>query len=198
MCCVVFSVKYRVKITQPKDRKEYFRLYRLKNNRSDYFKAYRESHPDYGKKWREARIEEQRAYEASYREQNREKFRLWQKNFRERNKDNLEYRLSKSLRQRLRSAIKGVTKGSSAMILVGCTIEKLKKHLESQFQFGMTWGNYGQWHIDHIKPCASFNLSDPAQQIKCFHYSNLQPLWAKENISKGKKLLTLTEESSIL
>ncbi|GAI33061.1 unnamed protein product, partial [marine sediment metagenome] len=61
-----------------------------------------------------------------------------------------------------------------------------KKHLEKRFVKGMSWKNYGKWHIDHIKPCATFNLSEKKEQRKCFHYSNLQPLWAKENLSKNK------------
>jgi hypothetical protein len=53
----------------------------------------------------------------------------------------------------------------------------------------MTWDNYGKygWHLDHIKPCSSFNLKDPEQQLQCFHWSNQQPLWAKDNLSKGAK-----------
>ena len=51
----------------------------------------------------------------------------------------------------------------------------------------MTWENHGEWHIDHIKPCASFNLLNEDEQKKCFHYTNLQPLWASENLSKGCK-----------
>ena len=54
----------------------------------------------------------------------------------------------------------------------------------------MTWENHGRygWHIDHIMPCSSFDLTDPEQQKKCFHYTNLQPLWAHENMSKGAKI----------
>jgi len=72
------------------------------------------------------------------------------------------------------------------MKLVGCSIDFLKQHLENKFKPGMSWKNYGKWHIDHIRPCASFDLRKPAEQKKCFHYSNLQPLWAKENLVKGK------------
>lgn len=71
------------------------------------------------------------------------------------------------------------------MELVGCSIDKLKQHLESKFTEGMSWDNYGDWHVDHIKPCASFDLSDPEQQRLCFNYKNLQPLWAADNLSKG-------------
>jgi hypothetical protein len=52
----------------------------------------------------------------------------------------------------------------------------------------MSWKNYGKWHIDHIRPCSSFDLSDPQQQRTCFNYSNLQPLWAKDNLNKSNKL----------
>jgi hypothetical protein len=62
-------------------------------------------------------------------------------------------------------------------------------HLQLQFRDGMSWNNYGRvWHVDHIKPCASFNLLDESEQLKCFHYSNLQPLFAHENLVKGDSL----------
>jgi hypothetical protein len=70
--------------------------------------------------------------------------------------------------------------------MLGCTIEELWKHLEKKFKPGMTKENHGKWHVDHIIPCAIFDLSKPEEQIKCFHYTNLQPLWAIDNIRKGK------------
>ena len=73
------------------------------------------------------------------------------------------------------------------MFLLGCEIDYLMYHLQERFKPGMSWDNYGDWHIDHIKPCAKFNLSDPRQQLKCFNYKNLQPLWAEDNLSKGAK-----------
>ena len=73
------------------------------------------------------------------------------------------------------------------MELTGCSKNDLLKHLESKFTEGMTFENYGEWHIDHIRPCASFNLEDPEEQKKCFHWTNLQPLWALDNIRKGDK-----------
>ena len=62
---------------------------------------------------------------------------------------------------------------------------ELKAYLELQFTDGMTWENRGNWHIDHIRPCASFDLTDPEQQKQCFHYTNLQPLWAADNLAKS-------------
>ena len=72
-------------------------------------------------------------------------------------------------------------------MFLGCTREDLTTHLEGLFQDGMTWDNYGDWHIDHIKPCSKFDLSTEKAQAECFHYTNLQPLWAKDNLSKGAK-----------
>jgi len=89
-----------------------------------------------------------------------------------------------------------VKKSAATMELVGCSKEEFKKHIEKQFDTGMSWNNHGMWHIDHIVPCASFDLTDPEQQRLCFHYTNLQPLWAKDNLSKGGKLPHEWHESS--
>ncbi len=74
--------------------------------------------------------------------------------------------------------------------LIGCSFSDLKCHLESQFSDGMTWKNYGidGWHIDHLVPIASFDMMNPAEQRRCFHFSNLQPLWATDNMRKGCKI----------
>ncbi|NCA30812.1 MAG: HNH endonuclease, partial [Chitinophagia bacterium] len=73
--------------------------------------------------------------------------------------------------------------------LLGCSLQDFKLYIESLWTKGMNWNNYGKfgWHLDHIQPCASFDLTDPSQQKKCFHYSNIQPLWAKDNWSKGSR-----------
>ena len=105
-----------------------------------------------------------------------------------RRQNDVDYRIKKNLRGRIYKAIKRNSKSLSTMFLIGCSIEELKTHLSSMFIEGMSWNNYGKWHIDHIKPCDSFDLSDPTQQKECFHYSNLQPLWAIENIKKSNKL----------
>lgn len=99
------------------------------------------------------------------------------------------FKLVKTLRSRLNSALKrkNIKKGFSTMELTGCELNVLKEFLESKFKEGMTWENHGKWHIDHINPCCNFDLEDEEEQKKCFHYTNLQPLWAKENLSKGGK-----------
>lgn len=144
----------------------------------------------YTQTWRETHRDEQRQWFAKYRQENSERLKADQKRYRELNKNKPEYKLRKNLRERLRAAMKGLTKSKSTMMLVGCSLEELKTHLAKQFQIGMTWENYGVgWHIDHIKPCVSFDLLKPEAQLECFHYSNLQPLWAIDNIRKGKKIV---------
>ncbi len=96
------------------------------------------------------------------------------------------YKLSKSMRRRLHHALKG-RKSYSTEVLLGCKIAELKTHLEKQFKPGMTWENYGKWHIDHIFPISKVDLQDTDQLLKVMKYTNLQPLWAKDNIIKGNK-----------
>jgi len=75
--------------------------------------------------------------------------------------------------------------GVGSFSLVGCPVGFLRSYIEGKFQKGMTWENYGEWHVDHIRPCASFDLNDKEQVIQCFNWRNLQPMWASENCSKG-------------
>ena len=108
----------------------------------------------------------------------------------ERRRTEPNYKLITNMRSRLWEAMKGKSKSTSTMKLVGCTIEFLKQYLENQFVDGMTWDNYGPvWHCEHMLPCESFDFTDPEQQRRCFHYTNLQPMFAPENISKGAKIL---------
>lgn len=75
------------------------------------------------------------------------------------------------------------------MELLGCTLEEFKSHIEKQFDDKMTWENYGAyWHVDHIIPCASFDLTKEDDQRRCFHYTNMQPLEAHANMRKGAKM----------
>lgn len=97
------------------------------------------------------------------------------------------YRIKENLRGRMYKAFKGLTKCKSSKKLLGCTIEELKTYLSNLFIDDMSFNNYGEWHIDHIKPCSLFDLSKPEEQEKCFHYTNLQPLWAKDNLIKSAK-----------
>lgn len=101
------------------------------------------------------------------------------------------FKLRMNLRHRIWSALQAneASKSGGIQQLVGCSAADLMRHLEAQFTNGMSWENYGKhgWHVDHIRPCASFDLTDSEQQRQCFHYTNLQPLWATDNIKKGAK-----------
>lgn len=96
---------------------------------------------------------------------------------------------------------KGIRKQESALILVGCTVAELKAHIEQQFQSGMSWSNYGlyrrtdpqRWNLDHIIPVDSFDLTDLEQRKRCFHFTNLRPLWGRENIQKSNRLIGATK-----
>jgi len=120
----------------------------------------------------------------------------------ERRNSKFNYGLSDKLRSKVRSEIKNnsLKTQDSYNELVGCSIRELKKHLESKFLEGMTWENYGTggWHIDHLLPCAVFNLKDPEEQKKCFHYSNLQPMWAIQNFDKNASFQSYFESLDLM
>ncbi len=103
-----------------------------------------------------------------------------------RRKTDIKVRILDNLRRRINNTIHRNTKSNNTLKLLGCSVEFLKNYLEKKFTKGMSWNNYGKWHIDHIKPCASFELRKPEEQRKCFNYQNLQPLWAKDNLKKSK------------
>ena len=119
----------------------------------------------------------------------------------ERKRHDPNFALRLHLRARLSDIVRSqrMKKRNSALALVGCAIEELKRHLESQFVRGMAWANYGRvWHIDHIIPCAKFDLTDERQQCLCFHYLNLRPLLAQENLRKQDKLTSPAQLSLLL
>jgi len=137
-------------------------------------------------KYKKRELENGRTYYQIHKEEIRKKRK--ERGFKR--KESLQYKLRHVLRSRIRQAIKHGYKSANTLELIGCSIEELKQHLEKLFKEGMTWENwsfYG-WHIDHIIPCSSFNLLLEEEQKKCFHYTNLQPLWMKENLEKGKKI----------
>lgn len=99
------------------------------------------------------------------------------------------FKVQCNLRNRLKDLMKTTKKGGAHHVsaLIGCSTKQLAKHLESQFKKGMTWDNYGWdgWHVDHILPCSSFDHNDERQVAQCWHWTNLRPLWAKDNIEKS-------------
>ena len=118
--------------------------------------------------------------------------KLARKNRKEKYKTDKNFKIKNRLRSRIYNVLKnqGTTKHAPTLVLLGCTIEELRAHIETQFEPWMTWDNWAHdtWHIDHIKPCASFDLTDPEQQRECFHYTNLRPLEATENMRKHARL----------
>lgn len=106
-------------------------------------------------------------------------------------KDKIHKKLATVLRSRFGVALRDFLndKRVSSVSDLGCSLEEVKQYLESLWLPGMTWENWSRtgWHIDHIRPFASFNMDDPEEQKKAVHYTNLQPLWAHDNISKGAK-----------
>lgn len=139
-------------------------------------------------------LEKQSNRKKIYREQNKKEILERERKRRAiRKATDIQYKLSLNLRGRILKAINKQygSKAYSSIELLGCSIQEVRDHLEKQFIDGMSWDNHGihGWHIDHIKPCASFDLTDPEQQKKCFHYTNLQPLWAFDNLSKGANIV---------
>ena len=107
------------------------------------------------------------------------------------------FKIRDNLRRRINFLVHRGHKSARTVDLLGCTVDQFLGHLEINFQDGMGWENYGfGWHIDHKRPCASFDLSDPAQQRECFHWKNLQPLFAKDNLSKGARIINLPNKEN--
>ena len=127
---------------------------------------------------------------SDYKKNNRKRYNDLKIN---RKKNDPLYKLRITVSERIRQALKYHLAGTykkkdSTIELLGCSIDELKTHLQNQFKEGMTWQNHGEWHIDHIIPCAAFDLSKKEDCLKCFNYKNLQPLWAHENLSKSDKI----------
>jgi hypothetical protein len=180
------------------DNKEKIKQYRLDNDKK-IKESMRQYRLDNDKKIKESmrqwRLDNKEKIK-QYRLDNKEKIKQWRLDNRDyfnkyhqnRFKTDPIYKLIKTQRGRMWAVLKGKNKSKSSVKLLGCSIEECWNHLEQQFKPGMTRDNYGLWHVDHIIPCASFDLNDPKQQELCFHYTNLQPLWAEDNLKKGAKL----------
>lgn len=168
------------------------------------YRLYRERHPEKIQSWARARIKSGRAAAATkrYNLSHPETKRLWRKNNPEKMRaqwsaqqkrryaTNPQFRLKKACQSRVNKAFKsqGARMPASTSKLLGCAWPELKAHIESQFLPGMTWENRGAvWHVDHVKPIARFDLTDPAQVLACFNFKNLSPLWKSDNLRKGAK-----------
>lgn len=144
-----------------------------------YYKSVRDSETYKARKRADCRRHRSsEEYKAKRRQKNRERYN-----------NDCAFRLKTILRVRLREALKNNHKTGSAISDLGCSISELKKYLESKFQPGMSWENHSNngWHIDHIIPLDSFDLENPEELKKACHYTNLQPLWCKDNLRKSNK-----------
>jgi hypothetical protein len=150
-----------------------------------YFKLYAETHREQNRQWK-------------INNKNRLN-KLKQINKKKKRQIDPCYRIGENLRVALRKAIKNNTKHNSAIKSLCMPLSLFKLHIQAMFQGGceidgiwhdtMTWNNYGPtWHLDHIKPLTSFDLTDPAQFIVAFHWTNYQPLFARDNLNKRAKL----------
>lgn len=141
---------------------------RVKNTRMRYYLKNKESIDKRVKNWKKNN-------RARLNERNRQRY-----------KTDIAYRITVNYRNRFYDVVKN-KRTSKSIKFLGCSIDHFKEYLESLFTKKMTWENYGTyWHIDHIMPCASFDLTDEAHQKRCFHYTNMQPLEAKKNLTKNK------------
>ena len=114
-----------------------------------------------------------------------------QARLRERQRHTPEYKIANFSRVRLYKALssQGIRKNCRTADWLGCSPAELRDYIAAKFEDGMTWENFGEWEVDHIRPCASFDLTDPVQRLSCFHFTNLQPLWRGDNRRKSAKLL---------
>ncbi len=171
----VISQKKKARYQQNKE--EIKQKERLRRQRDP--QRYREMHNKSQKQWRLENKDRVRA--------------IYSRHMKKKRREDPLFDLKCKCRERIAHALRktGARKSERTIKLIGCSAAQLAAHLESLFEPGMTWGNRGRngWHIDHIIPLAKFDLTDPEQQAAAFHYTNLQPLWAKDNIRKGAKIL---------
>ena len=185
-------------------REQYRKQYRLDNKekRKEYIKEYRkknkvkikEDTKDYYKKYSLENKEKISENSKNYYKNNKEVInKKIVKNNNSRKKIDALYKLRCSISSLISTSIKkqGYTKKSRTHQIIGCSYEEFKKHLERQFTIGMTWENYGKWHLDHIYPVSL--AKDEDDLMKLNHYTNFQPLWALENIKKRNKVIANTQ-----
>jgi hypothetical protein len=142
---------------------------------------WRQNNPEYGKAWRIENTELCKQYKKDSKET---------RNARETERRKIDHalRIGIYLRNRLYAALKGNIRNGSAVRDLGCSLEELKTYLGAKFVSGMTWENHGKWHIDHIVPLDAFDLTARDELLKACHYTNLQPLWALDNLIKSNKV----------
>jgi hypothetical protein len=148
----------------------------VKNQRKDYHISHRDKLINYAR---------------NYYQNNKQKFKDYnRKNIAFKIKTDLNFKLRKNLARRILLSLKGKNKSRNTMKLLGCDLSFIKKYLEVRFKLNMNWENHGLkgWHIDHIIPCKKFDLVKENEQLICFNYRNLRPMWSRDNIVKNDNI----------
>jgi hypothetical protein len=159
-----------------------------------YYESNKEKISEYYSEWREDKKEHLKEYQKKWREENRDKLRKTKRDY-ERNRKASDplYKLISNFRTAIYQVLKesNVEKNGHYFDILGYTPEELINHLEKQFTEGMTWDNYGEFHVDHKLPISSFNIKEIGDEefMKCWSLDNLQPMWGEENIRKSNKIL---------
>lgn len=208
-CCKEYSKKYY--ISNKEHYKGYYKEYYISNKEKieEYRQANREKILEYKKehqkKYRKANKEYYKEYNKEYCQANKEKIKEYKKEHKQANKEHYKeyykeyvrnrratdplFKMMGNLRRRTSRAFKNkcYSKTSRTRDMLGVDWEVCKAHIERQFKKGMNWDNQGEWHIDHVIPLASAN--NEKELRKLCHYSNLQPLWAEDNLIKKDKII---------
>jgi hypothetical protein len=175
-----------------KNEKEYNKIYNLNNK--DKIKEYNKEYHLINKQKRKEYHFKNKENRKEYNIINKDRIKNYAKNYNKKRRQidplfKLKDNISKSIRTTIRR--KGHSKKSRTFEILGCSYEDFKQHLERQFTKGMTWENQGQWHLDHIYPISL--AKDEQELIKLNHYTNFQPLWAKDNLEKQNKIIPNTQ-----
>lgn len=151
---------------------------KIKYRSARYYQKNKEEQKRRMRRWELRNIEHRREYKNNYEKNKR--------------RNNPEYNIFLNLKSRFHAVVfmkSGVRRNQKIETLIGCSVGQLRAHIESMFSVEMNWENYGSyWHLDHIVPCAAFDLTNEGEQMKCFHWTNLQPLMWRANVSKGDML----------
>jgi len=165
-----------------------------KTSDKKYYESNKEKISEYYSEWREDNKERLKEYQKKWREENRDKLRKTKRDY-ERNRKASDplYKLISNFRTAIYQVLKesNVEKNGHYFDILGYNPEELINHLEKQFTEGMTWDNYGEFHVDHKLPISSFNIKEIGDEefMRCWCLDNLQPMWGEENIRKSNKIL---------
>lgn len=203
--------RYKAKPHEPEpisdERKAYLREYREKNReqlaakRREYVEANGDTIKAQQAEYRKLKAKERSARQQAYYRKNRAARAVYNRHYAIKAKDRLRkkrqeryandpgYRLRLNLRNRLNAAVRNGCRAGSAVRDLGCTVEAFVAYIANLFLPGMSWENWGKWHLDHIKPLASFDLTDREQFLAACHYTNMRPLWSGDNLRKGVRIV---------